>query len=68
MADGKKNAPKTQTSFFKGLKAEWEKIVWTDRKTLIRQTIAVVVISVIICVLITLIDNFGLQLMNLIMR
>ena len=64
----KKNAQKTQSSFSKGLKAEWGKIVWTDKKTLVKQTIAVVVISVIVCLLITLADNLGLQAMELIMK
>ena len=64
----KKNAQKTQSSFSKGLIAEWSKIVWTDKKTLVKQTIAVVVISVIICLLITLADNLGLQAMELIMK
>ena len=67
MADNKKNA-KVKSSFSKGLRAEWDKIIWTDRKTLVRQTIAVVVISVIVCLLITLADNLGLQFMELIMR
>ena len=68
MADGKnKNVP-AKTSFSKGLKAEWDKIIWTDRKTLIRQTIAVVVISVIVCLLITVADSLGLQIMELLMK
>ena len=69
MADtNKKSAQKAQSSFFKGLKAEWNKIVWTDKKTLVRQTIAVVVISVIVCLLITLADNLGLQAVELIVK
>ena len=34
-------------SFFKGLKSEFKKIVWPDKKTLTKETTAVVVISVI---------------------
>ena len=67
MAEKNKNT-KVKSSFFKGLRAEWGKIIWTDRKTLVRQTIAVVVISVIVCLLITLADNLGLQFMELIMK
>ena len=67
MAENKNNA-KDKSSFFKGLRAEWGKIVWTDKKTLVRQTIAVFVISVIVCLLITLADNLGIQFMELIMR
>ena len=50
----------------KGLKTEWDKIIWTDRKTLGKQTGAVMAISAIICLLITLVDNLGLQIMQLI--
>ena len=35
----KKDAPKT--SWFTGLKAEFQKIVWLDKKSLGKQTIAV---------------------------
>ena len=67
MADKNKNA-KVKRSFFKGVRAEWDKIVWTDKKTLGRQTVAVFVISVIVCLLITLADNVGLSFMEFIMR
>ena len=68
MADTKKNTTGREKSFFKGLRGEWDKIVWTDRKTLLKQVIAVVVISVIVCVLITLADSLGLQIMEWVMR
>ena len=67
MAENNKK-DKNQTSFSKGLRAEWDKIVWTDKKTLGKQTVAVVVISVIMCLLITFADNLGLQIMELIMK
>lgn len=53
-------------SWSKGLKTEWDKIVWTDRKTLLKQTGYVVGVSVVLCLLITLIDNLGLQLIQLV--
>ena len=65
MAEQKKQAEK---SFWKGLKSEFGKIVWTDQKTLGRQTVAVVVISVIICILITLIDSASLSLIELFIK
>ncbi|MBQ2627083.1 MAG: preprotein translocase subunit SecE [Eubacterium sp.] len=65
MAEQKKQAEK---SFWKGLKSEFGKIVWTDQKTLGRQTVAVVVISVIICILITLIDSASLSLIELLIK
>lgn len=62
--DSKKK--KSGGSWFKGLKTEWDKIVWTDKKTLAKQTGAVVAISAVLCLLITLIDSLGLQIMQLI--
>ena len=66
-AVAKKDKKKTK-SFFKGLKAEFRKIIWTDRKTLTKQTIAVIVISAILCVIITLIDSGALALINLMVQ
>ena len=43
-------------SFFKGLKAEYKKISWPDRKATLRQSIAVVVISVVVGIIIALLD------------
>ena len=65
MADEKKQ---TKKSWAKGLKTEFDKIIWTDRKTLVRQTAAVVVISAVICVLITLVDSASLQLVETIIK
>ncbi len=65
MAEEKKQ---TKKGWFKGLKSEFGKIIWTDRNTLIKQTIAVVVISVIICVLITLIDTASLSVIERIIK
>ena len=67
MAEKNKNA-KAKSSFFKGVRAEGDKIVWTDKKTLGRQTVAVFVISAIVCLLITLADNVGLSFMEFLMR
>ena len=69
MAENKSSAEKAnKKSWFKGLEAEFKKIIWTDRKTLGKQTIAVVVISAIVCALITLVDSVGLQLIELIIK
>lgn len=48
-------APKK--SKFKSLKSEFKKITWPDRPTLIKQTIAVIVISVIVGALIVGVDT-----------
>jgi preprotein translocase subunit SecE len=48
------NAPKK--SWFKGLKTEFHKIVWPDQKSLVKQTTAVVAISIILGLVISLFD------------
>lgn len=55
-------------SFFKRLKEEFKKVIWTDKKTLAKQTLAVIVISAIMCVIISLVDGVALQLMQLIIK
>ena len=51
---GEKKAQKK--SWFKGLKAEFGKIIWPDRKTLAKQTAAVVSVSVALGLIIAVID------------
>ena len=53
-AKGSENAPKK--SFFKGVKAEFKKIIWPDKMTVTKQTSAVLVVSIILGVIIKLID------------
>ena len=43
-------------SWFKGLKAEFKKVIWPDRKSVARQTIAVVSVSVVVGLIIALMD------------
>lgn len=45
-----------KASWFAGLKAEFNKIIWPDRQSLVRQTIAVVAVSVVAGVIIALLD------------
>lgn len=45
-----------KTSWFSGLKQEFKKISWTDRKSVVRQTIAVVSVSVVVGLIIALMD------------
>lgn len=48
---------KTQkTSWFKGVKAEFRKIIWPDQKSLTKQTIAVVSTSVALALIIKILD------------
>ncbi|MEG0369469.1 MAG: preprotein translocase subunit SecE [Hungatella sp.] len=58
----KDKAPKK--SFVKGLKTEFNKIVWPDKNTLIKQTIAVILSSIALGTIIALLDliiKFGLS-------
>ena len=50
----KKEAQKK--SWFKGLKAEFRKIIWPDTETLAKQTAAVVSVSVVLGAIIAVID------------
>ena len=43
-------------SWSEGLKAEYNKIVWPDKKSLTKQTAAVVALSVVLGVIITIVD------------
>ena len=58
---------KTQKkSWFKGLQAEFKKIIWPDRRTLARQTTAVVAVSVALGAVIAVIDailRYGIDLL-----
>ena len=55
---------KQKKSWFKGLKAEFKKIVWPDQKSLTKETAAVVIVSVVVGVIISvedLIARFGIE-------
>ncbi len=43
-------------SWFAGLSAEFHKIIWPDRKSLARQTTAVVAVSVVLGLIIAIMD------------
>ena len=47
---------KERPSFFKGIKSEFKKIIWPDRKATLRQSVAVVAISVVVGVIIAILD------------
>ena len=60
MQGNEKSAGKSQKkSWFQGLQSEFRKIVWTDRNELIKQTIVVVCVSIVLCVLISVMDSFA---------
>ena len=57
-------APKT--SWFKGMKAEFKKIIWPDQKSLTKQTIAVVSVSVALALIIKILDmlmTYGIDIL-----
>ncbi|MBO5552421.1 MAG: preprotein translocase subunit SecE [Lachnospiraceae bacterium] len=56
----KKGSENKATSFWKGVKAEFSKIIWPTKETLTKQSVAVVTITVVTAVLIAVIDR-GLQ-------
>ena len=65
-AEKKHKAPKK--NWTKGLQAEFKKIVWPDKQTLVKQTVAVVSITAVLGVFIAVIDSGILQLLNLIIK
>ena len=65
-AEKKGKAPKK--SWAKGLQAEFKKIVWPEQQTLVKHTVAVVVITAIIGVLISAVDSAALQALNLLIK
>jgi len=65
MAEVKKATGTKKKSWFRGLKSEFNKIIWTDRDTLIKQTIAVVVITAIMALMILVIDEVAKDVVDL---
>ena len=60
MQGNEKSAGKSQKkSWFQGLQSEFRKIVWT---------IVVVCVSIVLCVLISVMDSFILEGINLLMK
>lgn len=49
-------APKE--NWFAGLKAEFKKIIWSTKESLAKQTTAVVIVSVVVGLIITVMDFF----------
>ena len=56
MSEAAGKAPKK--SWFKGLKAEYKKIIWPDKKSLSKQTAAVVAVSIVLGFIIAVLDVF----------
>ena len=60
MGDNAKNESKPKTSFFKGLELEFKKITFPDKNTLLKQSVAVTVVSIILGGIIAVLD-FAIQ-------
>ena len=52
----KEKAAKPKTDFFKGVKAEFQKISWPDKDSLLKQSVAVVCVSVVLGAAIAVMD------------
>ena len=62
----KDKAPKK--SWLKGLKSEFKKIMWPDKNTLLKQTVAVVSITAVAGMLISVLDSVALQIINFLVK
>lgn len=60
MGENSKNDASKAGSWFAGLQSEFHKIVWLDKKSLGKQTVAVIIVSVILGVIIAVLD-MGIQ-------
>lgn len=58
MAENAKVEKAPKTSWFEGLKAEFGKIIWPAKEPLARQTAAVIAVSVVLGLIITILDTF----------
>lgn len=65
MGDSAEKQPRT--GFFKGMKAEFKKITWPDRQTTLKESVAVVAISIVVGVIIAILDyvvQFGVNFLT----
>ncbi|HAU85179.1 MAG TPA: preprotein translocase subunit SecE [Lachnospiraceae bacterium] len=51
-----KDGASKKNSFFAGLKAEFNKVIWPSKDTIVKQSTAVVVVSIILGIVISLLD------------
>ncbi len=56
MADSAKKEAK-KDSFWKSVKTEFKKIAWSDQKETVKQSVAVLCVSVVVGLLITFLDT-----------
>ena len=53
---GDASEKQAKPSFWKGVKSEFKKITWPDRKSAIKQSVVVTVISIVLGVIIAILD------------
>lgn len=66
MGDSANNIPKIK--FVDGVKAEFKKISWPDKQSLLKQSIAVVGVSVVLGLIITIFDTiikYGINILTM---
>ncbi len=65
MGDAANEKAPVVKSWFKGLKSEFKKIIWPDKESLAKQTVAVIIITAVLALVIALLDlvvKFGINL------
>ena len=69
MQEKEKSAGKGQKkNWFQGLQSEFTQITWVDNITLVKQTAAVTIITVVLAVIISVFDSAILEGINLLMK
>ena len=56
MSEQAKSEKKQKTGFFKGVRGEFEKITWPSRSQLVKETVAVSIVTLILGAIIKLVD------------
>ncbi len=56
MGKNKENLTSRVSNWFKGLKSEFRKITWPDKKSLVRKSVAVIISAIILGAIISGID------------
>ena len=60
MGDSANTEITKKPGFFKGVKSEFKKITWPDKKSLLKQTVVVILTTIVVGVLIAVLD-FAIQ-------
>jgi len=57
MGEDAKSEKAPKKNWFNGLKAEFKKVVWPSKESVAKQTLAVVGVSIVLCVIIAILDT-----------